>query len=567
MINPHRVAELLSNLISERLSLDDRKNTDSKRDEEIAKYLYDHVESILESSQYSFESEHTIDFNDDSNTEQLKDNEEDDENDEEENEDDEEEEEVEEDDEEGEQQQMNNDDEQFDEQLLEADNDQHHHLQKHFSILYMKRAIDFYDHINEKTGQKSHSWKAFQHRFPKVKNRSYIERFRKYLESGGTKKQKLDQIDQYTYNKFEKARSKFHFVHDIHLKRWASQKAREINDRTFEASDYWIFQFKRRHALCSRKVTKLITQREVVDASTINNSANDFVNKIKTLLPEYRGQNVLNTDQTGLEIEMVGSRTLSFKGEKATFGKVGSVYNTSHSYTVQFITSLTGQPIGKCYLCLKEKNGHMSDKIKKNLFQASNVTTTCSKSGKLTSSLVEYWIHNVLKPAVGNEKVLLLLDVWGGQTDQKLYSTMKHLRLEIIPKKTTSMIQPLDITFNRQYKHIIRTIYDHVRLYDINCNLSQRNNIIKLTSLCYNQICSKNFIPIHRYSWFQGGYVEKDPGPYENVEQLCFRFQEYDCDFKTVMLKKIRDHMKMSNNCAFDFKNMIATKINALTFF
>ncbi|CAF1229782.1 unnamed protein product [Didymodactylos carnosus] len=101
---------------------------------------------------------------------------------------------------------------------------------------------------------------------------------------------------------------------------------------------------------------------------------------------------------------------------------------------------------------------------------------------KLTSSLVEYWIHNVLKPAVGNEKVLLLLDVWGGQTDQKLYSTMKHLRLEIIPKKTTSMIQPLDITFNRQYKHIIRTIYDHVRLYDINCNLSQRNNIIKLTS-------------------------------------------------------------------------------------
>jgi hypothetical protein len=197
---------------------------------------------------------------------------------------------------------------------------------------------------------------------------------------------------------------------------------------------------------------------------------------------------------------MVGSRTLSFKGEKATFGKVRSVHNTSHSYTVQFITSLTGQPIGKCYLCLKEKNGHMSDKIKKNLFQAPNVTTTCSKSDKLTSSLVEYWIHNVLKPAVGNEKVLLLLDVWGGQTDQKLYSSMKHLRLEIIPKKTTSMIQPLDITFNRQYKHIIRTIYDHVRLYDINCNLSQRNNIIKLTSLCYNQICSKK---IHTNAWIQ----------------------------------------------------------------
>ncbi len=126
----------------------------------------------------------------------------------------------------------------------------------------------------------------------------------------------------------------------------------------------------------------------------------------------------MNTDQSGLEIEMVGNRTLSFKGEKTTFGKVRSVYNASHSYTVQFIISLTGQPIGTCYLCLKEKNVYMSDNIKKNLFQAVNVTLTCSKSGKLSSSLVEYWIQKVLEPTVGNEKILLVLDIWGGQTDE-----------------------------------------------------------------------------------------------------------------------------------------------------
>ncbi|CAF4170822.1 unnamed protein product [Rotaria sordida] len=273
-----------------------------------------------------------------------------------------------------------------------------------------------------------------------VKNRKYIERFRKYLKSGGTKQQKLDEIDQYTYEKFVKTRAEFLFVHDIHLKRWALQKAREINDNTFKASNNWVLQFKRRHALCSRKVTKLITQREVLDADTIDNSANNFISKIKNLLPHYRQSNVLNTDQSGLEIEMVGNRTLSFKGEKATFGKVRSVYNTSHSYTVQLIISLMGQPIGTCYLCLKEKNDYMSDNIKKNLFQASNVTVTCSKSGKLSSSLVEYGIQNVLEPTVGNEKVPLLLYSWGGQTDEQLYSKMKHLRLEIIPKKTTAMI-------------------------------------------------------------------------------------------------------------------------------
>lgn len=470
MIHPHRVAELLSNLVSERLSLHDPKATDSKRDEEIAEHLYDHVESIIESTGYSFETEETIDFDDDAITEHLQkdeDEEEDEGGDEEDEEDEEDDEDDEDEDDEdeggdvwtGQQLGINDHDEKYDEEFMDVDNDRHHHLQIYFSLGYMKQAIDFYDEMNERTGKKKHSWKAFQHRFQKVKNRSYIERFRTYVENGGTKRQKLDQIDQYTFEKFEKARSEFHFVHDIHL--------------------------KRRHALCSRKVTKLITQREIADADTINESAKDFVSKIKKICQRYRARNVLNTDRSGIEIEMIGNRTLSFKGEKSTLGKVRSIHNTSHSYTVQFIISLSGEPIGTCYLCLKENNGHMSENIKKNLFQASNVTVTCSKSGKLTASLVEYWIQNVLKPAVRDEKVLLLLDVWGGQTDQKLYSTMKHLRLEIIPKKTTSMIQPLDLTFNRQYKRLIRTIYDHVRLYDIDCNLSQRNNIIKRTSLCY----------------------------------------------------------------------------------
>ena len=72
------------------------------------------------------------------------------------------------------------------------------------------------------------------------------------------------------------------------------------------------------------------------------------------MLPYYKQSNVLNTDQSGLEIEMVGNRTLSFKDGKTTFGKVRSIYNTSHSCTVQFIISLTDRPISICYLCLKE---------------------------------------------------------------------------------------------------------------------------------------------------------------------------------------------------------------------
>jgi hypothetical protein len=518
MINPHHVAQLLSNLVSQQLSLNDHDTAVSDRDREVAQGLYDQIESILESTHYSFETEHSVDFNDQSNAEQSDDN-------------DDEEDQDQDDEEEGDDEQQQEIDDN-DEALMEMEVDQQNTLFHRFSIEYMRKAIDFYDAINQKTGKKQHSWKAFQHRFRKVKNRKYIERFRKYLESGGTKQEKLDEIDQFTYNKFEKARSEFLFVHDVDLKRWALQKAREIDDKTFKASDNWVVQFKNRHALCSRKVTKLVTQREVLNSDTINDSAKNFVANIKTLLSYYRQSNVLNTDQSGVQIEMVGNRTLSFKGEKNTFGKVRSLFNTSHSYTVQFIVSLAGQPVGPCYLCLKEKNGRMSENIKTNLFQAANVIVTCSESGKLSSSLVKYWIDKVLRPVVRDKKVLLLLDIWGGQTDQQLYSQMKHLRIEVIPKKTTAMIQPLDITFNRQYKRIVRTIFDHVRLHDLDCNLSERNNIIKLTSLCYNQLCSKKFFLMNQYSWFKGGYLETHPGSYQNVEETCFRFQDYCCQEK-----------------------------------
>ena len=50
MTNPYRVTELLGNLISERLSLHDHDTVDSTCDEEIAKHLCNHIESILEST-------------------------------------------------------------------------------------------------------------------------------------------------------------------------------------------------------------------------------------------------------------------------------------------------------------------------------------------------------------------------------------------------------------------------------------------------------------------------------------------------------------------------------------
>ena len=92
--------------------------------------------------------------------------------------------------------------------------------------------------------------------------------------------------------------------------------------------------------------------------------------------------------------------------------------------------------------------------VQAKMFQPRNVVITCSKSGKLTTSLVHYWRDKVLVPIV-HKKCLLLSDAWPGQSDEEIYKKVPGCKHLAIPKKTTDRIQPLDVFYNRQNKSII----------------------------------------------------------------------------------------------------------------
>jgi len=249
------------------------------------------------------------------------------------------------------------------------------------------------------------------------------------------------------------------------------------------------------------------------------------------LLPHYNDDSVLNTDQLGFELEIPPTRTLSYRGEKTTLATVRSINATTHSYTIQPIISMSGKVVGPVFLCLEESNGRMSANIRANLPQVQNVIVTCSASGKLTTSLVEYWRDNCLIPSLHSRKTLLLSDSWSGQSDGKgIYEPVKGCKRLEIPWKTTSKIQPLDVFFNRQWKVIARKVYERILLDEIDIHLAQRNNIIRLQSLIHNQVSAPIFIPMIRYAWFKGGYTNIDPRPFQTVTEVCFKFKQDYCD-------------------------------------
>ena len=206
-------------------------------------------------------------------------------------------------------------------------------------------------------------------------------RFRTYIEESGTKEQQIDSVEDFIYDKFERARELLRPVHDIDLKRWAQQQARSKFFHEFVASDTWILAFKHKYNICSGKVTKVsvancrksflsssiyvfsqfVTKREVMNGEEVKKSTDQFVSDVRALLPKYNQDFVLNTGQSGLEFKIQSNRTLSHQGEKTTLSAVRSINETTHSYTVQPMISLSGKIVGPIYLCLKEPKGRMSD--------------------------------------------------------------------------------------------------------------------------------------------------------------------------------------------------------------
>ena len=139
--------------------------------------------------------------------------------------------------------------------------------------------------------------------------------------------------------------------------------------------------------------------------------------------------------------------------------------------------------------------------------------------------MITYWKDNVLAPSIGS-KTLLLSDSWSDQNDDNIYGDLKSIGKTVhriqIPPKTTSDIPPLDKYFNRQIKVLVKKVYNRVALDQLNVNLHERNNIIKLVSLIHNQLSAPVFKPMILYSWHASRYLKNDPGPSQNVNEVCF---------------------------------------------
>ena len=322
MSDAGKIAKLLVDRIIEREEPNRRRLRANPFEEKIVHSLLEIIDSVSECTSFEVESETTLDYDDDDAF-------------------------------------SDSADENMDLDFDETENTESSANQMNFTLEYMKKVIDYYNACDS-NGRKKHTWKSTKHQFKTVLCQQYISRFRHYIEQHGTRREKMQIIDNFVYDKFEEARENVLSVHDHDLKRWALQKAVEDSILDFKASKHWLDTFKHLHKICSRKITKIITRHQMADSDAINASAGSFVAKVKREMSHYTPEEILNTDQAGIELEMHSTRTLSHKGEDVTIARVRSKNATTHSYTIQSIITLAGQLLDSVFICLKEPKGKMS---------------------------------------------------------------------------------------------------------------------------------------------------------------------------------------------------------------
>lgn len=199
-----------------------------------------------------------------------------------------------------------------------------------------------------------------------------------------------------------------------------------IDDKfSFLASPSWVRNFKRKYKIRQRKVTKFISKNDIASLEDTLLSAETFQKQTKVLMKKYSLDHVINTDQSGCQYENVINRSLDFKGAKTILVKKQNLNKITHSYTVQYSLTASGNLLPHVFICTQETGNKfgpiVSRTVDKLTEEYGNVVVVCSKSGKLTKELFVEYLRKVLKPYVGENQFLLLVDSWGGQADCMIY--------------------------------------------------------------------------------------------------------------------------------------------------
>lgn len=176
---------------------------------------------------------------------------------------------------------------------------------------------------------------------------------------------------------------------------------------SFKASKSWVLQWKKKHRIVSRKVTKFISHRQLNEINEVRANANAFVENFERHFQEKTSNSIFNSDQSGFNLEETSGRTLEIKGTQKVSASHRSTYSKTDSYTIMPTISADGHLLSPLFIIFQEPTGRFGVQVTRNMFKHDSLYTVASKSGKMSKELLKEWFTKVFFPNVPTNSVLI----------------------------------------------------------------------------------------------------------------------------------------------------------------
>jgi hypothetical protein len=237
------------------------------------------------------------------------------------------------------------------------------------------------------------------------------------------------------------------------IKTTSTVLAKELGIDNYEGSDGYFYRFKKRHNLKHYTIngeSGSVSEEAVVEWSQ----------KLQNIIKDYNPKDIYNADETGLFWRLMPNKTYSLQNKKCEGGK-----KSKERVTIMLCTNMDGSEKLKMLFIGKSKNPRCMKKINKRQLP---VTYKANKKSWINSELFKEFLTEINKDMIlKNRKILLFVDNCTAHPN----CTFTNIKLEFLPKNTTSKLQPLDQGIIRSFKAHYKTIFVRKLITDLRCGI------------------------------------------------------------------------------------------------